>query len=99
MMPTRRGALAALGALPFFSRQVDGIGISDADQQVIFQKFRQAGDVLTGKPQGSGLGLYITRRIIEHFGGSIWVESRPGAGACFSFSLPLGRAFSVVKAA
>src|SRR5215467_10102464 len=44
----------------------NGIGISDADQQVIFQKFRQAGDVLTGKPQGSGLGLYITRRIIEH---------------------------------
>jgi Na+/proline symporter/signal transduction histidine kinase len=76
-----------------------GIGISPADQELIFQKFRQAGDVLTGKPQGSGLGLYITRRIIEHLGGHIWVKSRPGAGACFAFSLPLAGAASLVRAA
>src|SRR5882672_10240364 len=69
----------------------NGIGINAADQEVIFEKFRQAGDVLTDKPQGSGLGLYISRRIIEHFGGRMWVRSRPGEGACFSFSLPLPR--------
>src|SRR6266849_395755 len=59
----------------------NGIGISAADQEVIFEKFRQVGDTLTSKPQGSGLGLHISRRIIEHFGGRMWVRSRPGEGA------------------
>jgi Na+/proline symporter/signal transduction histidine kinase len=77
----------------------NGIGISAADQEVIFEKFRQAGDTLTGKPQGSGLGLHISRRIIEHFGGRMWVTSRPDEGACFSFTLPLARGLALVKAA
>src|SRR5713101_7181470 len=64
----------------------NGIGIRAADQEVIFEKFRQVGDTLTGKPQGSGLGLHISRRIIEHFGGRMWVRSRPGEGACFSIT-------------
>jgi len=67
----------------------NGPGISAEHHDLIFEKFRQAGDPLTGKPQGSGLGLYISRRIIEHSGGRLWVESRPGQGACFSFTLPL----------
>jgi len=77
----------------------NGIGIGPADQELIFEKFRQAGDTLTGKPQGSGLGLHISRRIIEHFGGRMWVTSRPGEGACFSFTLPLARGMALVKAA
>ena len=77
----------------------NGIGISVADQEVIFEKFRQVGDALTGKPQGSGLGLHISRRIIEHFGGRMWVTSRPDEGACFSFTLPLARGLALVKAA
>ncbi len=77
----------------------NGIGISAADQEVIFEKFRQVGDVLTGKPQGSGLGLHISRRIVEHFGGRMWVTSRPGEGACFAFTLPLARELALVKAA
>jgi len=77
----------------------NGVGISAADQEVIFEKFRQAGDVLTGKPQGSGLGLHISRRIIEHFGGRMWVTSRPGEGACFAFTLPLARGPALIKAA
>jgi signal transduction histidine kinase len=44
---------------------------------------------LTDKPQGSGLGLPISRRIINRFGGDFWVESRPGEGATFSFTLPV----------
>jgi Na+/proline symporter/nitrogen-specific signal transduction histidine kinase len=67
----------------------NGPGISPEDQELIFEKFRQAADPLTGKAQGSGLGLYISRRIIEHSGGRLWVTSRPGEGACFSFTLPL----------
>ena len=67
----------------------NGIGISADDQAVIFDKFRQAGDTLTQKPTGSGLGLAISRQIIEHLGGKLWVESQPGKGATFSFTLPL----------
>jgi signal transduction histidine kinase len=69
----------------------NGPGISAQDQLIIFDKFRQAGDPLTGKPQGTGLGLPISRHIVEHYGGRIWVESRPGDGACFSFTLPVER--------
>ena len=50
------------------------------DQRIIFEKFRQAGDTLTEKPQGTGLGLPISRQIVEHLGGRLWVESAPGAG-------------------
>jgi signal transduction histidine kinase len=69
----------------------NGPGISYKDQKIIFEKFRQAGDALTAKPRGTGLGLHISCRIIEHFGGRIWVSSSPGEGATFSFTLPLGR--------
>ncbi|MBS7661965.1 histidine kinase [Pseudomonas lalucatii] len=70
----------------------NGAGIDPADQEAIFEKFRQAGDSLTEKPQGTGLGLPISRQIIEHFGGRLWVDSARGQGACFSFTLPLGGA-------
>ena len=69
--------------------QDNGPGVSPEGQQVIFDKFRQAGDTLTGKPQGTGLGLPISRQIISHLGGEIWVESVPGQGSVFSFTLPL----------
>jgi Na+/proline symporter/signal transduction histidine kinase len=69
----------------------NGPGIAPGDEQKIFDKFVQSGDTLTNKPQGSGLGLYISRHIVEHHGGRLWVQSRPGEGACFSFTLPLGR--------
>jgi signal transduction histidine kinase len=67
----------------------NGPGIDPADQLVIFDKFRQVSNSLTGKPPGSGLGLHISRQIVEHFGGRMWVESAPGQGACFSFTLPM----------
>jgi Na+/proline symporter/nitrogen-specific signal transduction histidine kinase len=66
----------------------NGIGIAPEDQQAIFEKFRQVGDTLTGKPQGTGLGLPISRQIIARLGGRLWVTSAPGAGATFSFTLP-----------
>ncbi|MBU3058957.1 sensor histidine kinase [Pseudomonas indica] len=67
----------------------NGCGIDPADQETIFEKFRQVGDTLTEKPQGTGLGLPISRQIIRHFGGKLWVNSARGQGATFSFSLPL----------
>jgi hypothetical protein len=67
----------------------NGPGIHPDDQAIIFEKFRQVGDTLTAKPQGTGLGLPISHQIIAHFGGTLRVESVPGEGATFSFTLPL----------
>jgi signal transduction histidine kinase len=67
----------------------NGIGISEADQQQIFDKFRQVVDPLRGRPPGTGLGLSITRQIIRHHQGELKVKSTPGKGATFYFSLPL----------
>ncbi len=68
--------------------QDNGIGISPEDQERIFDKFHQIRNVNKTRPSGSGLGLSISRRIVEHHGGIIWVESEPGAGSTFSFELP-----------
>ncbi len=69
----------------------NGPGIPPALQPVVFQKFRQGGDERS-RPQGTGLGLPISRQIVEHFGGRLWLESVPGEGATFSFELPLASA-------
>ena len=69
----------------------NGMGIAPKDHEVIFEKFRQAGDTLTAKPRGTGLGLPISREIIKHLGGRLWVESELGKGATFSFVVPLVR--------
>ena len=65
----------------------NGPGVPLAQQQLVFEKFRQGGDA-SHRPQGTGLGLPISRQIIEHFGGRIWLRSDPGQGACFGFDLP-----------
>jgi Na+/proline symporter/nitrogen-specific signal transduction histidine kinase len=67
----------------------NGIGISPAHHEAIFEKFRQVGDTLTDKPQGTGLGLPISRQIVERLGGRLRVDSQAGHGATFSFTLPL----------
>ncbi|MFN4325115.1 MAG: ATP-binding protein [Azonexus sp.] len=67
----------------------NGPGLTAEECEVIFEKFRQGGNTLTDKPKGTGLGLPISRQIIEYFGGKLWVESRPGAGASFIFTVPL----------
>lgn len=66
-----------------------GIGISPADQQQLFERFRQVGDTLTDKPKGTGLGLAICKQIAKHYGGNISVESTPGVGSTFTLILPL----------
>ncbi|MFV1976786.1 MAG: PAS domain S-box protein, partial [Candidatus Scalindua sp.] len=65
-----------------------GIGIAEADQEKIFERFGQVKSELKDKPKGTGLGLAICKEIVEHYGGRIWVESQPGKGSNFSFSLP-----------
>ncbi len=66
-----------------------GIGIAAEDQQPIFESFRQASATTKGVREGTGLGLAITKRLVEHHGGRIWVESEPGKGSRFFFTLQL----------
>lgn len=66
-----------------------GIGIAEEDQAKVFEKFKQVGNTLTDKPQGTGLGLPISKEIIEHHNGRIWVTSELAKGSNFSFSLPI----------
>jgi len=64
-----------------------GIGISDEAQKHLFERFfRAEGEMVRG---GTGLGLYISKQIIEAHGGRIWAESKLGEGSTFSFTLPL----------
>lgn len=67
----------------------NGPGLTAEECGIVFEKFRQGGNTLTDKPQGTGLGLPISRQIVEYFGGRLWVESEPGQGATFIFTVPL----------
>jgi len=91
-VPAGTGAVSLLLQSSAYEVRVEvrdnGPGLTAAECEVIFDKFRQGGDTMTAKPQGTGLGLPISRQIVEHFGGKLWVESRPGAGANFIFTVP-----------
>ena len=65
----------------------NGSGVAPEQQTLIFEKFRQGGDA-AHRPQGTGLGLPISRQIVEHFGGRMWLQPALGQGACFGFELP-----------
>src|SRR5579862_222141 len=71
-----------------------GIGIPQAEHQAVFDKFHQVGHTTKGVREGTGLGLAITQRLVEEHGGKIWLESEPGKGSRFSFTIPFdsGRA-------
>jgi len=68
-----------------------GVGIASEDQAVVFEEFRQVGRSYTSKQEGTGLGLALTRRFVELHGGTIRLESAPGKGSTFTFTLPLNR--------
>jgi len=66
-----------------------GIGIPPAEQPTIFEEFRQVGGDYAHKKEGTGLGLTLAKKFVELHGGRIWVESEPGKGSTFTFTLPI----------
>ncbi|MDI6715236.1 MAG: ATP-binding protein [Thermodesulfovibrio sp.] len=69
--------------------QDTGVGIPEEEIDTIFEKFKQVGDIMRNKPKGTGLGLPISKQIIEAHGGKIWVKSEYGRGSIFYFTIPL----------
>ena len=66
-----------------------GVGIAPQDQEKIFAKFGQVGE----RRGGTGLGLTFCKLVVEAHGGRIWVESQPGEGSTFFFTLPTAAEF------
>ena len=66
-----------------------GMGIPAEKQESIFEVFKQADNSITRKYGGAGLGLAISRGLVELMGGSITVQSQPGEGSTFTFNLPI----------
>jgi signal transduction histidine kinase/CheY-like chemotaxis protein len=73
-----------------FTVRDTGVGIPPEKQKVIFQAFSQADSSTSRKFGGTGLGLTISARLVEMMGGRIWVESQPGQGSCFHFTVRAG---------
>ncbi len=88
---TVESSTAEQAELHFFV-QDEGIGISPEQQEVLFSAFSQADSSTTRRYGGSGLGLVISKRLVELMGGRIWLESVPGQGSTFHFTIRLGAA-------
>ena len=70
-----------------------GIGISEEQQAKLFQSFTQAESNIDRRFGGTGLGLVISKSIVEHMGGRVWIESMLGQGATFAFTVQMGKSY------
>lgn len=68
-----------------------GVGIKPEDMDKLFQEFSQIESGFTKSYEGTGLGLALTKKLVELHGGRIWAESEYGKGSRFNFMLPVGR--------
>lgn len=72
-----------------FSVSDNGVGIPDGQQKMVFSKFFRSDNVIKYQTEGTGLGLYIAKNIIEQTGGKIWFQSKEHIGTTFNFSIPI----------
>jgi signal transduction histidine kinase len=72
----------------YFEIKDQGVGIPQEDQKYIFQKFFRAKNILRSRTQGTGLGLYIAKSIIEKSKGKMGFRSKEGEGTTFWFTIP-----------
>ncbi len=89
-----KGGAITIGARPQEDHvlvfvQDEGIGIPEEDQEAIFESFYRVDSSLKRSTQGAGLGLFLVRAIVQAMGGDIWVQSEPGKGSAFYFTLPI----------
>jgi signal transduction histidine kinase len=82
-------AVAQVDGMYEISVRDTGVGIAAEDTARVFEEFRQVGNDLARKAEGTGLGLSLTRRLVELHGGTIGVTSVPGEGSTFRFTLPV----------
>ena len=82
-------AAKANGTMAEVSVTDTGVGIAAEDQAAVFEEFKQVGRDRAHKAEGTGLGMPLTKRFVELHGGRIWLESEPGQGSTFTFTLPL----------
>ncbi|HEX6461991.1 MAG TPA: porin PorA family protein [Candidatus Saccharimonadales bacterium] len=99
---TKDGAITVSGRLRDDMLEVavtdTGIGIALAEQKRLFGKFSQIGSEESGKPVGTGLGLYISRQMMRKMGGELWLQaSRPDKGSTFKLSVPRAHTSSARK--
>lgn len=85
----KRREEAGAGEFLIFSVEDTGIGIDDGDRDKLFKAFSQVDGSITRRFGGTGLGLMITKQLVEMMGGKIWVDSQMGKGSNFCFSLPI----------
>jgi signal transduction histidine kinase len=71
-----------------------GAGISEEEQEHIFERFYRVDDALSRKTQGTGLGLFLARAVVEAHHGTIGLESQLGKGSTFHFTLPIAQPFT-----
>jgi signal transduction histidine kinase/ActR/RegA family two-component response regulator len=89
-LPAPQASSDSRTCLLHFSIQDTGIGIEAERQQAMFEAFTQADGSSTRQQGGAGLGLTLSKNFVDLMGGEIWVESEPGKGSTFHFTVPLG---------
>src|SRR5207245_10476440 len=77
----------------------NGEGIPLSEQDRVFERFHRVESGMARRTGGTGLGLYIAKRLVEAMAGRLWLVSRPGEGSTFSFSLPLADTGALYRAA